>query len=428
MSTTASRQYNWQDDKNNGIAITASRMDAEFDNIITKLNQKVLIKATAPSSPIAGMLWLDSTNKILKEYRNSEWVTHAPVHVGTAAPTTVQEGDLWYDTTNNLLKSYNGSSWDTVTDEKVKSDSADTTAGYLDAKVDASTIEVDTTNHQLRVKDLGISEAKLAASAVSQGKLKTTTGEVSATGPSADSILTLPGGEYGFYPQLKCGTTGSVFRLAVMGHGTYDSAVVGITAAGWTAYKTQIYFRVESDTFYARQRYVTASGKDHWIFLLVVKKDYQTELPSTGEVIWHRKGQVLSSYQAPDHPSANQGGATELDIPHPFGNYDPEKHEIVLVDNDVLNEAKQRISRKRSLLTVINEDFIIDDWTRPNYEPREIIKINEFPQEPVGKVFKRMKAPQWAKIMIQADEITLEQRIVESLPANILFKKLALKK
>jgi hypothetical protein len=89
-------------------------MDAEDNQFVTKLNQKVLIKSSAPDSPIAGMLWYDSTNKLLKQFRNSEWVAYAAVHFGTSAPTTVQEGDVWYDSTNNLLKVYNGSAWESV--------------------------------------------------------------------------------------------------------------------------------------------------------------------------------------------------------------------------------------------------------------------------------------------------------------------------
>jgi len=111
MSTAASRQYNFTDDKNNSVPITASRMDAEFDNTITKLNQKVMIKATAPTDIVAGVLWYDSTNKLLKEYRNSEWVIHGMVHIGGTAHATPQDGDLWYDITNNCLKVYDTSAW-----------------------------------------------------------------------------------------------------------------------------------------------------------------------------------------------------------------------------------------------------------------------------------------------------------------------------
>lgn len=111
MSTVAARQYNFVDDKANAIPITASRIDAEHDNEITKLNQKALIASSAPASPIAGMLWYDSTNKFLKEYRNSEWVIHGIVHVSGTEPSTPQDGDLWNDITNNIIKKYDTSVW-----------------------------------------------------------------------------------------------------------------------------------------------------------------------------------------------------------------------------------------------------------------------------------------------------------------------------
>ena len=50
--------------------------------------------------------------------------------------------------------------------------------------------------------DGSVTEAKLASGAVSQAKLKTSTGSVSTTSTTAVN-LTLPGGEYGFYPQLQ---------------------------------------------------------------------------------------------------------------------------------------------------------------------------------------------------------------------------------
>jgi hypothetical protein len=199
----------------------------------------------------------------------------------------------------------------------------------------------------------------------------------------SDSVLTLPGGSYGFYPQVK-----------------------NLDETSYTVYT------------YAQQRYVTASGHDHWIFLLVDKET----------------GKPISSYQAPDHPSANQGDATELDIPHPFGSYDPEKHEIVVVDNSDLQTMIQKKKQRRangergvSLLQVINENYLIDDTKRPKYNPREIVKIDE---EGLikGETIKTMKTPDWAKILVTSDEISLKRRMVEKLPNDILFKKMALKK
>jgi len=66
-----------------------------------------------------------------------------------------------------------GTEWTTVdtSDEKVKSHSGDATAGYLDSKVDDTTIEVDTDNDHLQVKDLGIDTAQLAEGAVTTSKI-----------------------------------------------------------------------------------------------------------------------------------------------------------------------------------------------------------------------------------------------------------------
>lgn len=111
MSTLISRLYNFVTDKANGVKITASEVDAELNQDVVAMNRKVLCSGSAPSSPIAGQTWVDTTNKFLKWYRNNEWVIISVVHVGTSQPATVQEGDLWYDTTNNILKSYDGSAF-----------------------------------------------------------------------------------------------------------------------------------------------------------------------------------------------------------------------------------------------------------------------------------------------------------------------------
>lgn len=113
MSTLISRLYNWVTDKAASVKITASKMDAENDQLIIALNRKSLCSASAPGSPIAGQTWIDTTNKLLKIYLNNEWVVHGPVTIGTSAAATPFEGMLWYDTTNNVLKTYNGSTWDT---------------------------------------------------------------------------------------------------------------------------------------------------------------------------------------------------------------------------------------------------------------------------------------------------------------------------
>ena len=289
-------------------------------------------------------------------------------------------------------------------DEKVKASSTGT-AGYLDAIVDDVTVEIAT--NILQVKDAGISQAKLKTS---QGEVSGTigTGQTDKYGVIGDAIqtaatyattvyyidrdnntgvvFTLPGGEYGFFPQFKrAGATG-----------------------------------------YLQQRYVTASGKDHWIFLLIAKISFEElKLDGSKTGIKFEKGQIMSSWQAPDHPSYGNGG-DELELAHPFGDYDKSKQELVVVDNSILTELKPLITRKNSLLTLVNEKCLIDDSKRPKYEPREIVEIDEI-GDMKGDVIERGKTPDWAKIKIMKDEYELKRRMVETLPSNILYKKLKIK-
>lgn len=114
MSSLLSRVRNFVNDKTNGVKITASYMDAELDQIIAGANRKVLCSGSSPGSPIAGQTWVDTTNKLLKLYRNNEWVSIGAIHVSGSVMATPQEGDLWYDTVSNVLQVYNGAGFDTV--------------------------------------------------------------------------------------------------------------------------------------------------------------------------------------------------------------------------------------------------------------------------------------------------------------------------
>lgn len=94
-STLVSRLYNFETDRINGVKITASRIDGEFDQIITALNRKVLSAASAPANPINGQTWVDTTNNVLKVYLNNAWVTVyaddatgvMKMYAGSSAPT-----------------------------------------------------------------------------------------------------------------------------------------------------------------------------------------------------------------------------------------------------------------------------------------------------------------------------------------------------
>lgn len=175
--------------------------------------------------------------------------------------------------------------------------------------------------------------------------LKTTTGEVSTS--TTDTLLTLPGGEYGFYPQIKASDGTSTWIISIAGR---NDAAKTLT----TSYATHINMARAggSGTFYAQQRYVTASGEDFWLFLLVDKKT----------------GDILSAYASPDHPAYGNGGDFDS-LPHPFCSYDKEEQEIILVDKDTCISLRQE-SRDtgNSILTLVNEEY------KPNMEKEEVYK------------------------------------------------------
>lgn len=94
MSTLISRLYSWATDKTNAIAITASRVDGEMDQVITGLNRKALCASSAPSSPIAGQTWLDTsvTPAQLKIYNGTSWQD----------PETIKGADIASATTTDI--------------------------------------------------------------------------------------------------------------------------------------------------------------------------------------------------------------------------------------------------------------------------------------------------------------------------------------
>jgi hypothetical protein len=71
--------------------------------------------STAPSVPLQGQLWWDSTNKQLAVYQGTAWkvFSHA-VPSATAPSAAPTAGDLWWDTINGQLRGYTGSAWTLV--------------------------------------------------------------------------------------------------------------------------------------------------------------------------------------------------------------------------------------------------------------------------------------------------------------------------
>ena len=67
--------------------------------------------STAPSTPLVGQLWWNSTNKIMSVWNGTVWKTISSATSSASAPTSNVQGDLWYDTTNQQLNVYSGTTW-----------------------------------------------------------------------------------------------------------------------------------------------------------------------------------------------------------------------------------------------------------------------------------------------------------------------------
>ncbi len=66
---------------------------------------------TAPTKPVSGQLWWDSTNSKLKVYTGTAWQTaggSAPYQ--SSQPTGITQGDIWIDSDTGQLYFYNGAS------------------------------------------------------------------------------------------------------------------------------------------------------------------------------------------------------------------------------------------------------------------------------------------------------------------------------
>lgn len=84
-----------------------------FNENLIKLLEN-FANTSAPSSPVAGQMWWDSTNNLLKVYTGSAFKTVSSSTASASTPTTNVTGDLWWDTTNGQLKVYNGSAFTTI--------------------------------------------------------------------------------------------------------------------------------------------------------------------------------------------------------------------------------------------------------------------------------------------------------------------------
>jgi hypothetical protein len=155
--------------------------------------------------------------------------------------------------------------------------------------------------------------------------------EATAGGGSTTSNETLPGGEHGFYPQIKYeqaswGLAYTNYGIATITDATSNSTYTTIIQL--TAYQGSHAAVVNSTAMYAQQRYVTSSGEIYWIFLLRDKKTKR----------------IISSYAAPDHPCFGNTNNPNK-IQHPFIDFNEKEQEIIVINPSSLE--LQRIDNLR---------------------------------------------------------------------------------
>jgi hypothetical protein len=221
--------------------------------------------------------------------------------------------------------------------------------------------------------------------------LKTTTGAIEF---DTAGNKTLPGGSYGFYPQFKV--------EAGFGAGN-DIYLATDLPADQQSYVTSCYLNPVSpgsSSIFVQQTYITASGEDHWLFLLMDKNTKR----------------IHGKYSASDHPAYGNGGDYNK-RPHPFmAEYDEARHEIILVDKESIAELKAQVTKDKDLLDIINESYRVDLSKEETYQPLHS-----------GKYIIRKDTGEIVKSIPLGDDLTKYAQVkemVEVIPSYIKVRKL----
>lgn len=67
--------------------------------------------SSAPTSPMIGQLWYNTTTGIMSVYRSSGFISLAILTTSAAQPNLPKQGDLWFDTVDGQLKMFSGQVW-----------------------------------------------------------------------------------------------------------------------------------------------------------------------------------------------------------------------------------------------------------------------------------------------------------------------------
>jgi len=79
------------------------------ENLVKLLENSA--STSAPSAPLAGELWFDTSTSQIKVYDGTSFKPTGGAKVQSTQPTSPSSGDLWQDSTNSQLYFYTGSAW-----------------------------------------------------------------------------------------------------------------------------------------------------------------------------------------------------------------------------------------------------------------------------------------------------------------------------
>ena len=298
--------------------------------------------ATEPANTVAGMWWFDTTAHILKlrNEANNAWQS-----VWDLANNKPVITNLSAEITDTMVAAANKDGAANVACMRTLGTTATSACAGNDPRLgvpaDLSITTAKLANDAVTNEKLAdnavkteniyaghVTEAKMAASAISQTKLKTSYGEVSGEGTK-----TLPGGQYGFYPQL------------------YNAKWKETTCSG--GYATVITLQAITGTPSALQRYVTSSGEVNWLYILMDKKTKA----------------VKQTWFAPDLPCMGQDCDPD-ELPHPFIVVDEATEEVICINpsDEEVDAFKKKKKKREPLWKAILDNYEIDDdsdgeWT-----------------------------------------------------------------
>ena len=79
------------------------------ENLVKLLENSA--STSAPTAPLKGELWMDTTTNQLKVYDGTSFKPTGGAKSSSSTPTSASAGDLWHDTTNDQLYVYTGSAF-----------------------------------------------------------------------------------------------------------------------------------------------------------------------------------------------------------------------------------------------------------------------------------------------------------------------------